>query len=134
MKSGKTGTFLCLIGNILTIFSMIIFILYYQFVGNDIRTNIEIIVDAIIVILNSSIIIIISILFLKGKIFKEVAKLYKISIILLSIIILFILCVLFLSTTVCCYIIIMISPLLSLIGSFINLASKVEYENKRDNK
>ena len=128
MKSGKTGTFLCLIGNILTIFSMIIFILYYQFVGNDIRTNIEIIVDAIIVILN------ISILFLKGKIFKEVAKLYKVSIILLSTIILFILCVLFLSTTVCCYIIIMIFPLLSLIGSFINLASKVEYENKRDNK
>ena len=96
MKTKRTGTILCLIGNILNVIGFIILVFYFDTIGNVTSVNTEMIVDSLILIINSLIMIALSILFLKGKINKELMKIYAISMLLLSIKIFAILCILFL--------------------------------------
>ena len=137
MKTRRTGTILCLMGNILNISGFIILVLYFNTLGNGICINTEMIVDSLIIVINSSIMIALSILFLKGKLGKELIKLYAISMLLLSVTIFVVLCILFLSSVLCCYIIYLIFPIISLIGSIMILAGKEKNEikeNKNDNQ
>ena len=137
MKTKRTGTILCLIGNILNVIGFIILVFYFDTIGNVTSFNTEMIVNSFILILNSLIMIALSILFLKGKINKELMKIYAISMLLLSITIFAILCILFLSSVICCYMIYVVFPIISLIGSIMILVGKEKNEVneiKKDNQ
>lgn len=137
MKTKRTGTILCLIGNILNVIGFIILVFYFDTIGNETSVNTEMIVDSLILIINSLIMIALSILFLKGKINKELMKIYAISMLLLSITIFAILCILFLSSVICCYMIYVVFPIISLIGSIMILVGKEKNEVneiKKDNQ
>ena len=75
MKTKRTGTILCLIGNILNVIGFIILVFYFDTIGNETSVNTEMIVDSLILIINSLIMIALSILFLKGKIILK--KIYR---------------------------------------------------------
>ena len=130
MKIKRTGTILCLVGNILNVIGFIILILYFNSIGNNIYINAETVVDSLIIVMNSGILIALSILFLKGKIQKELMKLYSISMLILSVIIFIVLCMLYLSSVLCCYMIYLVFPIISLVGSIMILAGKEKNENK----
>lgn len=134
MKTKRTGTILCLVGNILNIIGFIILVLYFFTLGNGVSVNTEMVVDSLILVINSAIMIALSILFLKGKINQELMKLYSISMLLLSITIFAILCILFLSSILCCYMIYIVFPIISLVGSIMILAGKEKNENKKTKK
>lgn len=133
MKIKRTGTILCLVGNILNVIGFIILILYFNSIGNNIYINAETVVDSLIIVMNSGILIALSILFLKGKIQKELMKLYSISMLILSVIIFIVLCMLYLSSVLCCYMIYLVFPIISLVGSIMILAGKEKNENKKNN-
>ena len=64
-------------------------------------------------------------------------KIYAISMLLLSITIFAILCILFLSSVICCYMIYVVFPIISLIGSIMILVGKEKNEVneiKKDNQ
>ncbi len=134
MKTKRTGTILCLVGNILNIIGFIIFILYFKTLGSGISVNTEMIVDGLIIVIDSAIMIALSILFLKGKINKDLMKLYSISMLLLSITLFAVLCILFLSSVLCCYMIYIVFPIISLVGSIMILAGKEKNEVKETKK
>ena len=137
MKTKRTGTILCLIGNILNVIGFTILVFYFDTIGNGTSVNTEMIVDSLILVINSLIMIALSILFLKGKINKELMKIYAISMLLLSITIFAILCILFLSSVICCYMIYVVFPIISLIGSIMILVGKEKNEVneiKKDNQ
>ena len=134
MKTKRTGTILCLVGNILNIIGFIILVLYFFTLGNGVSVNTEMVVDSLILVINSAIMIALSILFLKGKINQELMKLYSISMLLLSITIFAVLCILFLSSVLCCYMIYIVFPIISLVGSTMILAGKEKNESKKTKK
>lgn len=134
MKTKRTGTIMCLVGNILNIIGFIILVLYFFTLGNGGSVNTEMVVDSLILVINSAIMIALSILFLKGKINQKLMKLYSISMLLLSITIFAVLCILFLSSVLCCYMIYIVFPIITLVGSIMILAGKEKNESKKTKK
>lgn len=121
MKIKRTGTMMCLICNILTLITIIGFIPICKIINVGFFINEEVIIDNIIIGANNTIIVILAILFIKDKIKKEYIGLYSISMLILSIVVLGIMLVVFSSNLVCCYVIYLIFPVISLIGSIMIL-------------
>ena len=120
----RTGTMICLICNIVTV--IFFFLICKSF------TNTEILIDNIIIGIDSFIIIALAILFIRNKIKKEYMTLYSISMLALSIVILIITLVVSSDNPVCCYMIYIIVPIISLIGSIMILIGK-EKKDEKDN-
>ncbi len=118
----RTGTMICLICNIVTV--IFFFLICKSF------TNTEILIDNIIIGIDSFIIIALAILFIRNKIKKEYMTLYSISMLALSIVILIITLVVSSDNPVCCYMIYIIVPIISLIGSIMILIGKGKKDEK----
>ena len=118
----RTGTMICLICNIVTV--IFFFLICKSF------TNTEILIDNIIIGIDSFIIIDLAILFIRNKIKKEYMTLYSISMLALSIVILIITLVVSSDNPVCCYMIYIIVPIISFIGSIMILIGKGKKDEK----
>ena len=132
MKIKRTGTIMCLICNILNLITIICFFPICKNLNVIFFINAEIIFDNIIIGIDSALIVTLAILFIRNKIKKEYMILYSISMLALSVVILIIMSIVFSSNLVCCYMIYIIVPIISLIGSIMILVGKGKKDEKNN--